>query len=166
MPLDDTAPTRVALSPRKLLIGGTSRGVAGGATMTTTGLATEEVITEVAKALPADVDAAVQAAALREQGAEALLAPDGRRGARKWPARCGVRLQRRSGCQRYRGKAGDGSRREAGGRRSPERCSVDGAIRAASAAVCLPEATWHTHWCGDAARINRRTFEGRLVRKK
>ena len=56
------SPQRKALPRGQLLIGGRWRDAQDGATMTTTDPTTEAVITEVAKATPADAEAAVQAA--------------------------------------------------------------------------------------------------------
>lgn len=61
MPLD-RPPGRKTIAPGQLLIGGTWRDAADGATMTTSDPTTEAVITSIAKASPVDADATVQAA--------------------------------------------------------------------------------------------------------
>jgi aldehyde dehydrogenase (NAD+) len=63
MPLDKTVPTRIAVPRGQLLIAGAWHNAALGEMMVTSDPATEEIITEIARASPVDVDAAVQAAA-------------------------------------------------------------------------------------------------------
>jgi aldehyde dehydrogenase (NAD+) len=63
-----TAPTRKPMPKGQLLIDGRWRDAADGATMPTTDPTTETVITQVAKATPADADAAVQAASKAFEG--------------------------------------------------------------------------------------------------
>ena len=60
--MSTSSPARRPIPPGQLLIDGRWCDAADGATMTTSDPTTEQVITAVAKATPADVDAAVQAA--------------------------------------------------------------------------------------------------------